>query len=186
MLLKIKVTQDALSRALAEILSSDIKALENKRLDASDFNQLLTNDPIRDLLSWMNSPKEIVNQWSAGRWQALCNETKSNFNVDIEGDGELVAAEKLCACEGAWANVWQRYNDSPDIYPSLVTLLERVSLPDMFADPATYPQANVQDEESLLKALSAVSDENSNSARDKILVLDKRDMAPGVLVCGRN
>ena len=42
--------------------------------------------------SWMNSPKDIVKQWNAGRWQALCNETKSNFGVDIEGDGELAAA----------------------------------------------------------------------------------------------
>lgn len=170
---KDKATQDALLMALAEILSSDIKGLDNKRLEASDFNQLLTNDPIRDLLSWMNSPKDIVKQWSSGRWQALCNETKGNFDLDIEGDGELAAAEKLCACEGAWANVWQRYNDSPDLYPSLVTLLERVSLPDLLADPATYPQANAQDEESLLKSLNALAGESSNTAREQLLALDK-------------
>lgn len=170
---KDKATQDALLMALSEVLRCDIKALENKRLEASDFNQLLSSDPIRDLLTWMNSPKDIVKQWTAGRWQALCNETKSSFGVDIEGDGELAAAEKLCACDGAWVNVWQRYNDSPDIYPSLVTLLERVSLPDMLADPATYPQANAKDEESLLKALSVIADENSQSAREKLLALDK-------------
>ena len=170
---KDKSTQDALSRALAEVLRMDIHSLQNKRLEASDFNQLLTSDPIRDLLLWMNSPNEIAKQWSAGRWEALCMETKNNFNLDIEAEGELAAAEKLCAGVGAWANAWQRYFDSPDLFPSLVTLLERVDLPDLLADPATYPQANAKDEESLLEALSTFSNVSPISARKKVLDLDK-------------
>ena len=169
---KDKNTHEALSRALAEVLYKDIHSLENKRLEASDFNQLLSSDPIRDLLLWMNSPKEIAKQWGAGRWEALCIETKNNFDLDIEAEGELSAAEKLCAGVGEWANAWQRYYDSPDLFPSLVTLLERVNLPDLLADPATYPQANANDEELLLHALSIVSKESPNSARDKILALD--------------
>ncbi|MFK5949469.1 MAG: BREX-1 system phosphatase PglZ type B [Methylococcales bacterium] len=169
---KDKSTQEALLRALAEVLSSDVKQLDNKRLEASDFNQLLTCDPIRDLLTWMNSPKDTVKHWSAGRWQALCIEAKNNFDVDIENDGEFAAAEKLCACEGAWKNVWQRYFDSPDVYPLLVTLLERVPLLDMLADPATYPQANMQDEENLMAALIKLATDNTNAVRDELLSLD--------------
>lgn len=170
---KDKATQDALLMALPEVLGSDIKTLENKRLEASDFNQLLTNDPIRDLLSWMNSPKEIVKHWGTGRWQALCNEAKSDFDLDIEKDGEFTAAEKLCACSGAWANVWQRYCDSPDLYPALITLLERVPLPDLFADPTTYPQANARNEDTLSNALAALADKVITSVRDELLALEE-------------
>ena len=170
---KDKATQDALLMALPEVLNSNTHSLENKRLEASDFNQLIISDPIRDLLAWMNSPKDIAGSWSGGRWQALCNEARSQFGLDIEKDGEFAAAEKLCASKGAWVNVWQRYCDSPDLYPALITLLERVPLPDLFADPATYPQGNAQDEEVLFKALKALKNEGSTSAREEILTLDK-------------
>ena len=168
-----KADKDALLMALPEILQSDIKALENKLLTASDFNQLLTNDPIRDLLSWMNSPTDVVKQWSGERWRALCNEIRNNFDLDLEKDGEFAAAEKLCAGEGVWANVWQRYSDSPDIYPSLVTLLERVPLPDILTDSTSYPHANMLDEDRVREALASLVQESSKSARDKVLALEK-------------
>ena len=169
---KDKMTQEALLRALSEVLACDIKQLENKRLEASDFNQLLSSDPVRDLLTWMNSPKETVNNWTDGRWQALCIEAKNTYDVDIEGDGELAAAEKLCACEGVWKNVWQRYFDSPDVYPSLVSLLERVPLPDLLADSATYLQANAQDEERLHKDLIKLIDGSTNSVQAELISLE--------------
>ncbi len=171
---KDKTTQDALLMALPEVLSSDINELKGKRLEASDFNQLLSNDPIRDLLSWMNSPKAVVERWSAGRWKAFCNEAKRQFDLDIKNDGEFTAAEKLCAGEGPWANVWQRYSDSPDIYPSLITLLERVPMPaDLFANPASYPLANAKAEESLMNGLKAIAGQDIAAARTQILALEK-------------
>lgn len=170
---KNKATQDAMLMALSEVLSSDIQHLENKRLETSDFNRLLTNDPVRDLLSWMNAPKNVVNQWSDGRWQALCNEAKIHFDLDIEKDGEFAAAEKLCACKDAWANVWQRYYDSPDIYPAVFTLLERVPLTQMFTDTSTYPLENARAEKALLKELTALAGEGASSVRDVLLVLEK-------------
>ena len=171
---KDKSTQDALLMALSEVLSSDINHLDDKRLETSDFNQLLSNDPIRDLLTWMNSPKDAAKSWSEGRWRALCSEAKSNFDIDIEGDGEFAAAEKLCACDGSWKNVWQRYYDSPDIYPALVDLLVRVPLPDLFAKSETYPLANSQDEEELEKALVVLLDSNTNEVRNELTALEKK------------
>jgi len=159
--------------ALAEVLTSDVKRLDNKHLEASDFNQLLSDDTIRDLLTWMNSPKEAKEIWSKGRWRALCNEAKRNFDVDIEGDGDYAAAELLCAADGAWKNVWQRYFDSPDIYPSLSDLLERVPLPDLLANRETYPQANAQDEERLFDSLVKLGDVDSIIARKELLALEK-------------
>tara|TARA_R110002124_G_scaffold82995_1_gene217592 strand:+ start:20405 stop:21061 length:657 start_codon:yes stop_codon:yes gene_type:complete len=47
-------TQQAMLRVLPEILDSERDALSNRRLEAADFNKLVSSDPVRDLLSWMN------------------------------------------------------------------------------------------------------------------------------------
>src|SRR5690606_17573900 len=47
-------TQQAMLRVLPEILESGCKDLANRRLEAPDFNKLVSSDSVRDLLSWMN------------------------------------------------------------------------------------------------------------------------------------
>jgi len=169
---KDKNTKEALLLALPEVLSSDVDALKNKLLEASDFNQLLTCDPIRDLLSWMNSPASILEQWSSSRWKAVCCEIKLQFNLDLENDGDYEAAESLCKCEGPWVKVWQRFQDSPDLYPRLPTLLERVPIPDFIADRAKYPRANKDDEGVLFKALQAAPEASASATRNTIIKLE--------------
>ena len=96
-----KGTQEAMLMALGELLNEDITALENRRLEASDFNQLLTSDPIKDLLTWLNAPEQTRERLGDARWRALCNEAKREYHLDIEGDGVYAAAG---CCPGPWAS----------------------------------------------------------------------------------
>lgn len=169
-----KSTQAAMLMALGELLNTELSALDNRRLEASDFNQLLISDPIKDLLTWLNAPEQTQQRLGDSRWRALCNEAQREYHLDIEGDGVFAAAEKLCAVQGKWQQVWQRFVDTADAYPALPELLSRVVPPDMFADVARYPKANKQQEQNLLTALQAVVAATPPDARKAIEDLDRQ------------
>lgn len=168
-----KATQEAIGCALEPLLNHAVESLEGRRLEAEDFHRLVSSDPIRDLLSWMNQPESAEGHFGAARWQALCNIAKTKLKLDIVRDGVFAAAEKLCAKEDEWQNVWNRFCESPGIYPELPDLLERVPLPGLFADPETYPQANANAEKELQAQLESLSSMSLAEASEKILSLEK-------------
>ena len=167
-----KGTQDAMLMALGELLDHPVVDLEARRIEASDFNQLLVSDPIKDLLTWLNEPDKTKERLGEARWRALCNEAKREYGLDIEGDGVFSAAEQLCAAEGKWAQVWQRFIDAPDAYALLPSLMARVDVPDLFADVSRYPKANERQEADLLVGLQGLVDATPDEARKAIEVLD--------------
>lgn len=172
-----KSTQDAMLMALGELLDHPLVELEGRRLEASDFNQLLISDPVKDLLTWLNEPDKTKERLGDTRWRALCNEAKREYGLDIEGDGVFSAAEQLCAAEGKWAQVWQRFIDAPDAYALLPGLLARVDVPDMFADVARYPKANEKQESDLLVGLQGLLSSTPDEARKAIKELDRQHSA---------
>jgi hypothetical protein len=165
-------TKKAMQAALTTLLATPVAQLEDRVLEASDFNQLLSGDYIRDLLLWMNAPKVEKERLDANEWRALAHLIKQELGLDIESDGELVAAERLCAAEGKWAQVWSRFCESPGQYPGLPELLERVPVPDLLANPASYPSLNARDESSLEKELTKLADDTANGTREKLLELE--------------
>lgn len=169
-----KSTQDAMLMALGELLDHPVVDLEGRRLEASDFNLLLISDPVKDLLTWLNEPDKTRERLGEARWRALCNEAKREYGLDIEGDGVFSAAEQLCAAEGRWKHVWQRFIDAPDGYALLPALLARVDVPDMFADVARYPKANEKQESELFVGLQGLVDSTPDQARKAIEALDSQ------------
>lgn len=165
-------TKKAMQAALTTLLVTPVAQLEDRVLEASDFNQLLSGDYIRDLLLWMSAPKTAKERLDANEWRALAHLIKQELGLDIESDGELVAAERLCAAEGKWAQVWCRFCESPGQYPGLPELLERVPVPDLLANPANYPSVNARDESSLEKVLTNLAKDTANVARGKLLELE--------------
>lgn len=169
-----KHTQEAMLMAVGELLATSIGALENRRLEASDFNQLLTSDPIKDILTWLNAPEKTQKRFGDSRWRALCNEAKREYGLDIERDGIFAAAEKLCAGEGKWKHVWQRFVDTCDAYPALPDILSRVDVPDMFADVARYPAANKKQEKELFSSMQRILTQTPSAARQAVEELDRQ------------
>lgn len=167
-------TQQAMLMAVGELLISDVASLTGRRLEASDFNQLLSSDPIKDLLTWLNAPDQAREAFGEARWRALCNEATREYGLDVEGDGELAGAEKLCAADGQWLKVWQRYEDMPGAFPALFGLLSRVMPPDLFADTSRYPHVNDQQEVALHGALTALLGGASDEVRSGIEALESQ------------
>jgi len=166
-------TQESLLRALDEILQRNVGELSGKRLEASDFNQLLADDPMRDLLCWMDDSSQTKALWGEARWRAFSGLCQSEFKLNPEKDGDLTAAERLCAGEGKWKQVWDRYEQSFHAYPMLSNLLEKVLPPGLFANPATYPCVNNQQEEKLKNSLEALLNETPANARKRVLALEQ-------------
>lgn len=187
-------SQQAMLRVLNELLESKQKDLENRRLEASDFNKLVASDPVRDLLSWLNDAKTCRERWDDARWQALVGICETEYHFNPEQDGELAAAELLCQRQGIWETVWQRYVESCQHYPFLPQLLLKVQ-GDLVADGASYPVVNQTEEAALEHSLNQLQTLNSAEIRQQLIELEqhhakrrdwiwfKLDMAPlaGVL-----
>jgi hypothetical protein len=62
-----QATQQAMHRALDMLLDTLVEDLKGRRLEASDFDSLLSADPIRDLLTWMNHPEGTAEEWQGAR-----------------------------------------------------------------------------------------------------------------------
>ena len=165
--------QQAMLRVLPEILENEREELSNRRLEAADFNKLVSSDPVRDLLSWMNDSKSCRERWDASRWQALAGICETEYHFSPEQDGVLTAAELLCQHQGIWHSVWQRYTESCQHYPHLPELLLKVQ-PDLAADGASYPAINASEEKDLELSLQQLLQEGCDKARQGLKTLEQR------------
>ena len=173
-------TRGAMLRALTELTSTSVKALQNRRLEAEDFDRLFTDDLRRDVLVWMSGPRTTKSRWENERWGAFVARCKEDFNFDPERDGEIVAAEQLGARDGPWQSVWDRFAESPKLYPGIPDLLDKVmpaGLPnvkssspqyDLFPERGIWPRHNKEDEDRLRTALCQLTDTPPAQARAKI------------------
>ena len=167
-------TLAALVRALPHLLSSDIKELQDKRIESSDINQLLTIDAVKDLLLWMNDPEGVKSIWDQARWVAFQEIVRNEYGLSVQNDGLLCAAESLLAKDGQWIKVWNRFEESWRNYPELVYFLETVKPPsDLFADRSCYARHNQEEENKLRQALLQLGELSPDEARKAILILEE-------------
>lgn len=167
-----QATRQALHRALSEVAVAPLAGLRGRRLQAADFDSLLTTDPVRDLLRWMSDPKGIPAQLGPERWQALCSQAKSKFGFDPSKDGETAAGERLGLGEGPWASLWARYAEAPAAYPGVPELLRRSKPMVMGLERSRWPDENSDAEADLRKKLEAVGDMPHAKACDTVLALE--------------
>ena len=124
-----------------ELATTPVAKLGGKRLEAEDFDTLLSEDTVKDLLIWLNEPAGIHKTWPSAKWKAFQSRCKADCKFDPEKDGELVGAERLASRQDSWTVVWERFADSSAPYPGIPVLLRR-AMPahlDMFADLSPWP-----------------------------------------------
>lgn len=168
-------TQEAMLRALDVLMDTPLSQLAGKRLEATDFDQLLVADPVRDVLTWMNDPTGTRNRWGGGRWAAFVGRCRQDLGLHPEKDGDLTAAERLAARDGAWGQVWERYAEAYGRYPQVLALLRRVGLPsDLFADSAGYPKVNDEAEVQLRGDLEGLFQLSMPEAQKKLNTLEQK------------
>ena len=122
-----QATLRALRRAVVRIAETPADALRGRRLEASDFHALLTPDPMKAVLSWLNNPKATEAGWTGEEWEAFAERCRTEYGFDPKTDGELAGAERLGMREGVWETVWSRFVESPKQYPNLPDLLDRAT-----------------------------------------------------------
>ena len=165
-------TRRAMLGALAELATTSVDRLKGKHLEAEDFDKLFSDDPAKDLLVWLSEPEAVKSGWNSGRWSAFKSRCKADFKFDPDKDGELVGAELLGRREDPWAAVWERFTESPALYPGVPELLNKAMPSDLFIEPSSWPQINENEEAALRQSLLALEESTPTKARERILELD--------------
>ena len=176
--LGLDVARDAAARqsmlnALAELATTSLERLKGKHLEAEDFDELFSADPAKDLLLWLSDPEAVSADWNSGRRRAFRSRCKADLEFDPDKDGELVAADLLGRREGPWASVWERFAESPALYPNMAGRLRRAMPSELFVEPSSWPQNNEKDEATLRQALLALENITPSAARDRLIELEK-------------
>ena len=172
-------TKQALQRCLLRLIEEPVERLRGRRLDAAFFNSLLTPDPIRDLLDWLNSPEATQKRCDAETWTAFCIVCRKTYQFDPVKEGPLIGAEKLGHRDGTWQAVWNRFAEAPTLYPGIPDWLERARPPKPVAslfseeEKEPWPQENAALEDELRKSLSGLANELPADARKTVQSLEE-------------
>ena len=167
-------TRQSMSRALAELATASLQGLEGRRLEAEDFDRLFSDDPVRDVLTWLGHGGAMPSDWDTARWDAFASRCKADFGFDPKEDGELVAAERLGLREGSWESVWRRFAEAPALYPGVSGLLRMAMPNDLFVEPSSWPATNEKGEADLQRALLALGGETRAGTRERVSELEQQ------------
>jgi len=167
-------TRQAALGALSHLAVTPVTRLSGKRLEAEDFDKLMVDDTARDLLQWLNDSEGTRGEWDPAKWTAFCSRCREEYGFDPEGEGELVAGEKLGTHEYAWETVWQRFRESPGLYSGVPDVLRR-SKPtsEMLFDKEPWPDENEKAEAALRKALAELDGILPEEARKRVAALEE-------------
>lgn len=155
-------TRAALTSVLDRLLSEDVEELRRMgRLDASRLHSLVMSDSVRTLLEWINDPGAMKQEAQGARWDAFAEACRSKYGFDPAKDGQLRAAARLGARQGAWSDVWARFSDNPRRYPNIAAVLDKARPEgDLFGGtdphPDSWPSWNQEQEDLLRNALTAL------------------------------
>lgn len=159
-------TRAALESVLDRLLIEDVGELRRLgRLDASRLHSLVMTDSVRTLLEWIDEPEATQEALRGARWDAFLEACRSNYGFDPAKAGQLGAAGRLGAREGAWGDVWARFADSPRRYPNVPGALD-MARPDgdLFGGtdphPDSWPSWNAEQEVVLRRALADLEGQN--------------------------
>ena len=173
-----KATREVLSSSLSRLSMATVEELRERSWDNRSLVDFLSDDPARDLLSWISDAQGF--QSNCENWKAFCMLCEKRFKFSPEKDGVLVAAEKLgrrgkkLGRRGkVWKNVWDRFAQTPSSYQGVPDLLAKVKPDELFADPSSWPQENERQEKELRQELRDLTGPAS-TARERLLALEEK------------
>ena len=175
-------TKNAMVIALQHLLDVNIDLLKNKHLDREFFNLLLSSDPDRELLQWLDQGEVFKKSLDENSWKAFSEICKSQFGYYPDNDGILMGAQLLANHEGPWEKPWKRFCESPHRYPNIPAEIRKCKPPNdtllwnsgESAQFDGWPQWNDDQENDLRKELIATEKLTSHEARDKLIKLEEQ------------
>jgi hypothetical protein len=166
-------TLQAMQGALSQLAVTPVARLRTKRLEAEDFDKLMIGDTPRDLLLWLGDPDGTRGQWDEGKWSAFRNRCRQDYGFDPETDGEIVGGEKLGQRKDIWYGVWERFEQSPTLYPGVPDLLRRAKPKGtLIFEKEPWPDENDSMEDALRSALVEIGSINPVEARHRLEQLE--------------
>lgn len=168
-------TRAAMATALPELIARPVSFFRGRHLEAEDFEKLILEDPIKDILFWLNNPTEASELWQPAKWKTFRSRCRKEYKFDPEKEGVLSAGERLGRKFKSWNHVWERFTEAPALYPGITDILRKSQPVDlgMWDDKSTWPQENEKSEEKLRKDLLQLGNLPADQARSKILELEK-------------
>lgn len=166
---KDKKTQEVLPQVLRDLLESPVDKLKGKRLEAKDFQELVFNDPTKDLLAWMNDPQSKREQWDDNKWQVFCGACVGLLGNIPSEEAMPELLQALASAKGPWHDAWHRFEDTAHNLPSLVKALHSVEPMDLAADYSHYPSENAREEQRIETALESYQEEPATELRNKLI-----------------
>jgi hypothetical protein len=168
-----KLTLQAMQGALSQLAVTPVARLNTKRLEAEDFDRLMIGDTPRDLLLWLGDPDGTRGQWDEGKWSAFRNRCRQDYGFDPETDGEIVGGEKLGQRKEIWYGAWERFAESPTLYPGIPDLLRRAKpRGTLIFEKEPWPEENDSMENVLRAALVEIGSMKSGEARQRLEQLE--------------
>jgi hypothetical protein len=170
-----QLTLQAMQGALSHLAVVPVARLRSKRLEAEDFDKLMIGDTPRDVLLWLGDPDGTRGQWDEGKWSAFRNRCRQDYGFDPETDGEIVGGEKLGQRKDAWYGVWERFAESPALYPGITALLRRAKPKGtLIFEKEPWPDENDTMENQLRAALLEVGSMKPAEARQRLEQLETK------------
>ncbi len=168
-----RLTLQSMLGSLSQLAVTSVAQLRGRRLEAEDFDKLMIGDTPRDLLLWLGDPEGTRGGWDDTKWSAFCNRCREEYGFDPEADGEIVGGEKLGQRKDAWYGVWERFAESPALYPGVPDLLRRAKPKgQLIYEKDAWPDENDSMEESLRTALVEVGSMKPAEGRQRLEALE--------------
>lgn len=170
-----EATSAALVDSLLPILAQPVNRLEGRHLDATFLNTLLNPDPIRLLLQWLDDPKRTQQSLGDARWRAFAHHCQSDYGFDPKVEGVIAGAQRLGLGEGPWAQIWQRFRESPADYPGIPSRLGEAQPALLIPpNPGAWPKLATGAESGLRRALDGLGAAPTSVARAEVLKLEEQ------------
>jgi hypothetical protein len=166
-------TSAALLLSLDRLLDEPIERVAKQVIDADYLLELVNEDPVRSLLRWLDDPQGYRTRADGARWVALVQQCKADYGFDPNLEGEITGARKLGGRKGAWAKVWKRFAETPDLYPGVVEQLRKARPEELIVENRdAWPQDNENAEDQLRSRLRDFEALTPDGARSEAVQLD--------------
>ncbi|QZT60282.1 BREX-1 system phosphatase PglZ type B [Mycolicibacterium austroafricanum] len=168
-------TRKALRRCLPRLLDIDVSSLSGRVLSSVDFDELVVDDPVRDILLWLDNPDLFQSEaQSEGKWAGFVSLVSAKYGTDPEKDGPLAAGARMGDRTGPWAAVWARFVESPRSYPAIPEVLRRSKPEDVMPlHTDSWPQDNKDAEAAAFAGVSALAGKPNADMRQRLSALSK-------------
>lgn len=165
---KDSATQTMLLQVLEPLLEAEVKTLQGKRITAAELGALVVEDPIRDLLHWLDNPA-IADSWSPMRQTLLQQYCQREYGLSANEQERTTFLANLCEQpKPVWSALWARFVDMAERLPGLLKQLETVEPLALALNSECYLSLALQEEHMLANRFTAMANQSDLDVEPEI------------------